>query len=548
MPSRTPSVEDVDETSSTSSPPIPSSSSIDEKCAAPNPTLGHLGKITSLAGQSPNDIDGVPVLPGDVPPEDASFDQAQIPLRYRLLAFSMIIFFSTGSSYYENVLSPLKSTLLKELKINNAQYGAVSSASNLINTILPIIGGIGMDYWGATYAAIISSVFITVGAVVGAAAANTNHYQLLIGGLIIMGFGSTIIESTQSKLYAHWFSGGQLAFIFGVDVAWGRVVNIICKSTAVPLSEINGWWGWALWIPTIVTALNLALVLLYWAYERNVPRQYRPKLGREARDKEKWDRRKFAFRSLLQLPKFFWILCGTQIFQNSAVSVYTSNLADIQTATRGTSKLAAGYNSSLQSVIPIVLTPIVGLFFDRFGWRMIFVSATAALYVVVFVLIGLTKVHPLAPILISSFALSSNALTFIAAIPVLVGDDSLLGTAFGVWKSFQNVNTTILEVAAGAIQDRSGGSYNNVIYLIVAIKSLEVVWGPVYDFLDGRWLAHSLRLPEKERLALRREAKERGEPYSGWHVSKKVRCTVMGQLGAMIVVAWVVYIVYSLGT
>jgi MFS-type transporter involved in bile tolerance (Atg22 family) len=140
-----------------------------------------------------------------------------------------------------------------------------------------------------------------------------------------------------------------------------------------------------------------------------------------------------ASYTLLQRPD---APCLPEIFQNSAVSVYTSNLADIQTATRGTSKLAAGYNSSLQSVIPIVLTPVVGLFFDRFGWRMIFVSATAALYVVVFVLIGLTKVHPLAPILISSFALSSNALTFIAAIPVLVGDDSLLGTAFGVWKSF----------------------------------------------------------------------------------------------------------------
>jgi hypothetical protein len=119
MPSRTPSVEDIDKTSS---PPTPSSSSIDEKPTIPpptNPTLGHLAKITSLAGQTPNDIDGVPVLPADVPPEDASFDQAQIPLRYRLLAFSMIIFFSTGSSYYENVLSPLKSTLLKELKINS---------------------------------------------------------------------------------------------------------------------------------------------------------------------------------------------------------------------------------------------------------------------------------------------------------------------------------------------------------------------------------------------------------------------------------------------
>lgn len=69
---------------------------------------------------------------------------------------------------------------------------------------------------------------------------------------------------------------------------------------------------------------------------------------------------------------FFWIFCGTQVLQNGAVSVYTSNLADIQTQTRGTSKLAAGYNSSLQGVIPIVLTPAVGWFFDKFGWRMVF--------------------------------------------------------------------------------------------------------------------------------------------------------------------------------
>lgn len=69
---------------------------------------------------------------------------------------------------------------------------------------------------------------------------------------------------------------------------------------------------------------------------------------------------------------FFWIFCGTQVLQNGSVTAYTSNLADIQTQTRGTSKLAAGYNASLQGVIPIVLTPAVGYFFDRFGWRMFF--------------------------------------------------------------------------------------------------------------------------------------------------------------------------------
>jgi hypothetical protein len=147
-------------------------------------------------------------------------------------------------------------------------------------------------------------------------------------------------------------------------------------------------------------------------------------------------------------------LCA-EVPQNAAVGTLSSNLADIQTQTRGTSKLAAGYNSSLQGVIPIILTPAVGAFFDRFGWRMPFgksdqpfsayirtVSMTAAVYIVVFALIGLTTVHPLAPILLSSFALSSNAITFIASIPILVGDDALLGTAFGVWKSFVSTKPT----------------------------------------------------------------------------------------------------------
>jgi len=71
------------------------------------------------------------------------------------------------------------------------------------------------------------------------------------------------------------------------------------------------------------------------------------------------------------------------------------------------------------------------------------VSFTGAIYIIVFALIGLTTVHPLGPILLSSFALSTNAITFIASIPILVGNDALLGTAFGVWKSFVSPGTVI---------------------------------------------------------------------------------------------------------
>jgi hypothetical protein len=51
--------------------------------------------------------------------ETASQTSAYIPQKYRWIAFSMIIFFATGSSFAEGTLGPLKSTLVKQLKINS---------------------------------------------------------------------------------------------------------------------------------------------------------------------------------------------------------------------------------------------------------------------------------------------------------------------------------------------------------------------------------------------------------------------------------------------
>lgn len=138
-------------------------------------------------------------------------------------------------------------------------------------------------------------------AIVDDQASNTGNYGLMIGGRILMGFGSTIAEQTQNKLYAHWFHGSQLGLVFGIDIAWNRILSIISRSTAVPMTTINDWWGWALWIPAILCAVNLAICIGYWMFERSVPKEYRPVLGRDAYHKEGWAKKKFGLRSLLDL-------------------------------------------------------------------------------------------------------------------------------------------------------------------------------------------------------------------------------------------------------
>jgi hypothetical protein len=59
--------------------------------------------------------------------DTSSETSAYIPQKYRWIAFSMIIFFATGSGFAEGTLGPLKSTLVKQLKINS-KYFAPGSA------------------------------------------------------------------------------------------------------------------------------------------------------------------------------------------------------------------------------------------------------------------------------------------------------------------------------------------------------------------------------------------------------------------------------------
>ena len=153
-------------------------------------------------------------------------------------------------------------------------------------------------------------MFISVGAIISACGANTTEFSLVITGRILMGFGSMLIESAQLKLYAHWFQGSHLALVIGLDLAWSRVLSVISRATAVPMSRINGWWGWGLWIPAIVTVANLVVCIAYWAFERRVPPQYRPPLGKDARSEEGKLKKAIDFSVLHKLPRFFWLFCG----------------------------------------------------------------------------------------------------------------------------------------------------------------------------------------------------------------------------------------------
>ena len=93
-------------------------------------------------------------------------------------------------------------------------------------------------------------------------------------------------------------------------------------------------------------------------------------------------------------------------------------------------------------------------------------------------------------------------------------------------------------------QDRTPGkTYDRVIYFLIAVKAFQVLLGPIYDYLDGKLLGHSLRRNEADRLAIRKDKELRGETFPGWQVSRWSLCLFGGQFACMILCSWVVSLI-----
>ncbi|KAJ9115453.1 hypothetical protein QFC22_005211 [Naganishia vaughanmartiniae] len=383
---------------------------------------------------------------------------------------------------------PAMLTIKKEVPgVTNAKYGVIASSDQLINGILPIFSGIVIDYYGPSFGSLVSSGFILLGAIVRAIGGQRSSFPIILGGQILFGIGSTTIETAQSKLYTHWYRGtakggrGWIGFIYGLDIAMGRVFNLSGNLSAIPITNSTGKWYWAFWIGAILCAVTFAINIVYVFVEKSLPKEAQIVTGlqvaRRARrhaivveDEKRHtnsdsgddvtnfqpltpfskDHFKFIAISIKAIPAAFWFIVVSQLLQAGVVGAYTSNLSEAIEITRGTSKLTAGYTSAIGQIIPIVMTPIVGLCFDLFGRRMWVVSATAALWVLVFSLLAYSDVHPLVPVILGSLALSSNAIPFIASIPLLLPSQACIGTAFGIWKAFNSAGSTIVDIAVGA--------------------------------------------------------------------------------------------------
>lgn len=405
----------------------------------PDPAIG-------LAVQT-SEGDGTDPGQKEEPSEAALPHEAlDIPWGYKWVALAFLVVLPFGSNWTDASLSPLKSTLRRKLNVNNAQFGVISSADAFVNTLFPILGGVMLDWWGPNAITVCCTAVIFVGSVVAAAATLSDAWRLLVGGYVLMGFGIAVLDSAQQKYFYHWFGASGLAFAFGLENAIASSTSLVAGMVAVPIRDATGWYGWSFWIPAILCAFSLLANILYVIFERTVlPTRFRltTEHDRAITEDRLARRKRFEWRVIFSLPWVYLMLPATQLLQSGAAGGFSLNSADMINK-RGYTEAVAGYMSTGQKILPIVLSPVVGMVIDVYGHRFHYVALAPVLWIIACSLLGFTDVHPLVALVFSSLAKTINAMPLQICIPLLVSDQAKLGTAFGIWRAFNNAGSTIV--------------------------------------------------------------------------------------------------------
>lgn len=309
--------------------------------------------------------------------EALEYEREELALKTRFGALALLLFLAAGANWGDSALGPLKSTIVKELKIDNTQYGIIASAVQLTNTIIPIFSGLWIDRYGAAHMAVVATLAVFVGSIVTASGAQSDSYATVVAGRVIQGLGYLTADTTTAKLIITWFrGGGWLAFAVSFNFAFERAISVASKASAVPISQSTGDYAWTLWVGSIICGVSFVFSLAYVGYERWAMPAHMRSL-QEFKKHQTKDARVQTFdapynrRNILKaastLPAFFVFLTATQFYQ--PIAVFNNLSADI-IRRKGKTVEVSGYLSSVNQIVPIVVTPMLGAFFDRFGHRM----------------------------------------------------------------------------------------------------------------------------------------------------------------------------------
>lgn len=346
------------------------------------------------------------------------------------------------------------------------------SAVSIINTVFPIVGGFFIDVCGTVWGTIVVNLMIFTGSLLTAIAAKISSFSLMVVGQVVFGIGSGLIVTMQESLLSKWFRTKYLAFAIGMQLSISRLSTFLGTLVSNPIAIRMNDWVWAFWLALTLCAFSIIMNIVYALVLRHLQGNVMSK-AEMLKIKAK---KTVHVKSVLRFPPYFWLILFIEFVFAAVWTVHQSVATELVQIHFGTTQVVAGYKASTSQIVPIVTTPVLGLFMDLFGRRVsvckwilphkddddshdgcFLVICSAALFMISCGLLGWTMVEPVVGMILYSFSLAFGPISMITSIGMILPSD-YIGTGLGLFKGSNN------------------SKYYNILFIIIDSSSCSHSW------------------------------------------------------------------------
>ncbi|KAI9249391.1 major facilitator superfamily domain-containing protein [Phascolomyces articulosus] len=365
----------------------------------------------------------------------------------------------------------MKNTIKQEFGITNSQYGVIQSTVSIVNTVLPVIGGIFVDAFGTVPGSIITTVLITSGNTLVAISTSSASLPMMIFGRILYGIGSGTVVIVQETILSQWFKGRSLAAVMALLLTVSRLASFMAQATVVPIANWTGWYGYGFWFSAFLCMISFFFNLVYIGLLRTVDM---PSNGCQRQVKAIERKKSFRWHKLMYLPHSFWLIAAMEFLLGGSWGCFLHINSDAHAAA----------TASTAQILPVLLMPFLGICLDKYGKRTWMMIGSGICMLVSLLLLDFTSMPPVVGMLIFSISLSLGPVGLVSSVPIIL-PLSLVGTGMGLIKSGTNIGASLFDITTGLIQDADPHKgYSGVILFFIVIAALAIVAGIVLCILD----------------------------------------------------------------
>ncbi|KAI7866995.1 major facilitator superfamily domain-containing protein [Spinellus fusiger] len=375
----------------------------------------------------------------------------------------------------------MKSIIKKEYDITNSQYGALQSSVSIVNTILPVIGGIFLDVFGTTTGSVLTTALIAVGNVLVATSATSANLPMMITGRILYGIGSGTVVIVQETILSQWFKGQHYATVVAIMLSVSRASSFLAQFTVIPIAEWTGWYGYGLWFAAILCILSFLVNLLYIGLLKRIATSATPC---QAQINVVERQKAFQWSKLLYLPHSYWLIFAMEFLLGGGWGCFLHINSDLVRLRFHYDTKHAASVASLAQIAPIFMMPILGVCIRWFGKRTWLMIASGMAFLISILLLNYTMVNPILGMLLFSMSLAFGPVSLVSSVPIIL-PFSLVGTGMGLIKSGTNIGASLFDIVTGQLQDADPNKgYGGVAVFFLVLSVLSILCGCVLFLLD----------------------------------------------------------------